>query len=328
MNEIKSDVVSGAVLHAGMSDVGAAVEAVKALHGGGKIDVEGGGDGLSLLTVPAGMRVVDFTEQLDARAGGPRRIKGTETAATLESFVEIVKRHKTAATAIWADASGPKLTAVIDYHFASVDLRGAEPGWCGHRVAYSFPFTKEFQRWKSATLLSQKDFLKLVQERAREIVDPEDVEMPPQGSLVRDTLLDVQRARGTRREARESAKLETLYGTAYDLIGGAKRMSSKVSSSVQEIDRGLGNITVSYVDEKQVKGSEDVREYYLVEVEVFRGSGRVVMPARLRAEASSSGLQLGMELIGVDRVVDAAFTEALAMVAEATGCPVYQGSTG
>ena len=71
-------------------------------------------------------------------------------------------------------------------------------------------------------------------------------------------------------------------------------------------------------------GAESVAEYYALELEVFPGSDRLLIPVRLRAGVSGGGLGLGFELIGVDRVVEAAFLDAVARVETETGRPVYR----
>ncbi len=309
------------------SGVGEAIAAVTQLYGFEKHEVtqeETGG--LSVVSLPAGMTLLDLTSKLDARRDGPRRIIANEHAHTLDSFCEVVNRHKGEGTVVWANSDGPILTAIIDYHKESDGESGPTPAWSEHRVSYRFPFAASFARWRGAKVLPQREFLAFVQERARELVDPDDLDMPEHGTLVRDVMLDVLRASGMTRAKREEVHPKDFYGSAAHLLEATKRMSSKTGVSVKEVDRGLGGITVTFEDEKRVEGSENAREYYLVELEVFKGSGRITMPARLRAEATDRGLFLGIELVGVDRVIEQAFADALEKVHEATACPVYQGA--
>lgn len=317
------------------SNVGAAIKAVLDLHGSHIENVES----LKICTVPAGVRLHDLTPALDARAPGPRRIKAIEQAHTLQAFAQLVNRHKAGNTAVWADGTvksghgqagqaGPIITAVIDYHHQSEGTSGPIPAWCEHKVSYRFPFTASFARWQNAKQLSQRDFLKFVQERARELVDPIDLELPDKGTLVRDTMLDVMRAAGRTRADREAKSLADFYGDAAHLVDVARRISSKHTCEVKEVDRGLGGVTVTFEDDKRVQGVESAREYYLLEVEVFPGSSKATMAARLRAEATDGGLLLGLELVGVDRVIEAAFGDACEFVHKETGVPVYQGATG
>jgi hypothetical protein len=311
------------------SDVGAAIQAFRELHGVASHEViQEDIDGVSLISVPGGVSLIDLTSKLDERRDGPRRINATEHAHTLDAFCELVNRHKGDGTAVWADSDAPSMTAIIDYPKESDGESGPTPAWSGHRVTYRFPFAASFARWRQAKVLAQREFLAFVQERARELVDPDDIDMPEHGTLVRDVMLDVLRASGKPRAEREEVHPRAFYGSAAHLVDAAKRMSSKTGQEVKELDRGLGGITVHFIDEKHVVGAENAREYYLVEVEVFKGSGRVTMPARLRAEATERGLFLGIELVGVDRVIEQAFANALKSVHEKTDCPVYQGAPG
>lgn len=322
-------IAKGGVFDESKTDVGSIISTVKELHGFDVSEINQDHiDSISLVTVPAGMSLHDITSKLDARRAGPRRIKATEQTHTLDSFIDVVNRHRGDGTSIWADSNGPTMTAIIDYHKRSDGESGPEPAWCEHRVQYKFPFTDAFTRWSRAGLLSQRDFLAFCQERAREIVDPEDIGMPDPGTLARDVMLEVLRASGMPRSQREQVEPREFYGTAAHLVDVAKRMSSKVGSSVKEVDRGLGGVTVTFEDEKRVEGTENAREYYLVEVAPFKGSTPSVLPARLRAEATDSGLKIGLQLVGIDRVIEKAFIEALQLVHQATGCPVYQGTPG
>lgn len=326
VEEVK-DVISGAeTLSETNSNVGAAIEAVTALHGKTQFNIElDDADGLRLLTVPSGMRLVNVTSDLDARRPGPRRVKAVEKATTLKSFVDLVMRHKDVGTSIWADVSGPKMTAIIDYHLSSDGQTLPAARWGDHKVTYAFPFTPTFIRWRDMRLTSQKDFLLFVQKRACDIVDPEDIGEPEKGKLVRDVMLDVLRAAGHTRAVREEVAPAAFYGNASGLIEAAKRMSSKVSCSVKEVDHGLGGVSITFEDEKHVLGIEKAREFYLVEVEVFEGSEKVVMPVRLRALATDGGLLIGLELVGLDLVIDQAFKAAVERVKDDTKVPIFHG---
>jgi uncharacterized protein YfdQ (DUF2303 family) len=315
------------------TNVGDAIRAVRALHGMEAVAVEQDApDRLALMAVPHGMRLVDMTADIDARQEGPRRVKGTEQAHTLQAFATLINRHKSVGTVVWANgATGarPTLTAVIDYHHASEGTSGPEPAWCEHRVKYEFPFTDSFSSWLGAKAFSQKEFLKFVRERARDIVDPVDLDLPEKGTLVRDTMLDVMRASGRGKQDREAKVPNDFYGDAASLVDVAKRMSSKTSCAVMEVDHGLGGITVTFQEEKRIDGVEEkAREYYLIEVEVFRGSTPATMPVRLKAEATDHGLVLGLQLVGVDRVIEAAFRDALDFVHKSTGVQVFEGTMG
>lgn len=66
-------------------------------------------------------KVLDLSHLFEKYRQHPARKEGTATAQTFEAFCELVNRHRTADSAIFADADWkkPSFTAVIDYHQAA-----------------------------------------------------------------------------------------------------------------------------------------------------------------------------------------------------------------
>src|SRR4051812_20299050 len=99
----------------------------------------------------------------------PERRKGTANVSTLGSFIELVKRHATEHSVIFASAKwpNPSLTAVIDYH----EKDNGKPAFGQHRVFYPFPVTAEFEAWlnHNGTVMQQQAFATFVEERIAEI---------------------------------------------------------------------------------------------------------------------------------------------------------------
>lgn len=117
----------------------------------------------------------------------PERWTGTATVTTLQSFVDLVSRHKNEnrsaifARTQWPD---PSLTAVIDY---SGDE--GEPRHRKHRIHYPFPVTDEFKTWVAynGKTLSQADFANFLEERAIELAAPDPGEIAHARDLLRVT---------------------------------------------------------------------------------------------------------------------------------------------
>jgi uncharacterized protein YfdQ (DUF2303 family) len=99
--------------------------------------------------------------------------KGTAKALTLESFITLTNRHKTADSAVFADTNWqkPSLTAVIDYHEAR---NGGEPDNGKHSVAYEFPLSEEWQAWvkNNGEVMGQQDFAEFIENRIAELSAP------------------------------------------------------------------------------------------------------------------------------------------------------------
>ena len=287
-------------------------------------------EGHHVVALPKAFTHLDLTAGIDKRteerAPGPRRIKGTERAETLDGFIELVKRHSTNASAIFAQGGeSPSFIAVIDYHGASTDTAGAVPAWREQRVTYGFPFSESFKAWARIGWTMKKDFLQFVRDNALDIVDPSEVEAGS-GSVTRTVFEAVLRAQGRGKVEREKAPLEVLFGSPAALLDGATRLAAITSKQFEETDHGLGGIEVKYQKEDKVTNAEKVREFYLVELEVFPGATKTIIPARLKTKVQDGALLLTLELLGVKEMIEAAFQDAIRKVEGYTTRPVYRAT--
>ncbi len=311
--------------------------------------LEGLPEGHVAFAVPKGFNALDLTAAIDKRteerAAGPRRIKGMEVAETLDGFIELVKRHSTPASAIFAlGGEKPKFTAVIDYHGASLPAcaeskpaadseakvhfgDGPVPAWREQKVFYGFPLSDSFKEWSDLAqkFVIKKDFLQWVRDHVLDVVDPSEV-AADSGSVTRTVFEAVLRAQGKPKADREKAPLEALFGSPSALLDGASRLAAISSKQFEETEHGLGGISVSYQKEDKVTGTEKVKEYYLVEIEVFPGSAKTILPARLKTKVADGALYLTLELLGVKEMIEAAFKDAIRQVEGHTGVPIYRAS--
>lgn len=108
----------------------------------------------------------------------PERKSGTAKVSTLQSFTDLVNRHKTDNSVIFAniDWRKPSLTAVIDYH-AKENGSLADNG--KHRVLYEFPLSEEWQAWVSLNgkAMTQQDFAFFIEDRIPELAAPHEEEI-------------------------------------------------------------------------------------------------------------------------------------------------------
>lgn len=104
----------------------------------------------------------------------PERKQGTAVAETLESFVQLVERHQTEHSVIFAvtDWRNPAFTAVIDYH-------GDDPDNGKHRVHYAFPLSEEWKAWQgiNGKPLSQNEFAEFIEDHIAELAAPDSDEV-------------------------------------------------------------------------------------------------------------------------------------------------------
>lgn len=105
----------------------------------------------------------------------PARRKGTASADTLASFVDLINRHKDDNSAIFGRTSwpNPALTAVLNYDAANGDARFGD-----HRIVYAFPLTEEFKVWveTNGKGMKQDEFAFFLEEHSAELAAPMDGE--------------------------------------------------------------------------------------------------------------------------------------------------------
>ncbi len=104
----------------------------------------------------------------------PERKVGTANVNTLESFIELVERHKTEDSAIFAntDWQHPSLTAVVDYHSST------EAAFGQHRIHYPFPQSEEWKVWtsKHGKPMNQVDFAEFIEDHIQDLTTPDTLE--------------------------------------------------------------------------------------------------------------------------------------------------------
>jgi hypothetical protein len=123
----------------------------------------------------------------------PARKRGTANVSTLASFIELVRRHQTDHSAIFASTSWPKLglLAVIDYH----EKDDGNPAFCQHKVSYAFPTTDEFKAWMDVDgkSMPQQAFAAFIEDRISEIASATPEEEVGVRSTVPDHVRDPRR---------------------------------------------------------------------------------------------------------------------------------------
>ena len=87
-----------------------------------------------------------------------------------ESFVAYVNRFKGGGdkTTIFADYTGPKIKACIDYHEKD------RPDYLHHDVTFVPPWSEQWARWRGidGKAMSQTDFAEFIEENMADVVDP------------------------------------------------------------------------------------------------------------------------------------------------------------
>lgn len=250
--------------------------------------------------------IVDLKVSAEYWRTSPDRRRGVANARSLQSFIDLVKRHATEHSVVFADSdwTKPSLTAVIDYH--DKDPQGfADNGV--HRVRYSFPLSEEWQAWvkTNGVAMTQADFAAFVEDRIPDITAAEDA-----------TRLMVER------------DLLTTVATPAQLIQLARGLQVNVEAQVKNsvtLQSGEGQV----VFEERHTGADGqpikVPGAFVLFVAPFFRDDPVEVPVRLRYRAKSGALIWFYQLYRPDRVIAEAVDHAMASVKSATGLPVYEG---
>lgn len=239
----------------------------------------------------------------------PARKRGTAQAQTLQSFIDLTKRHATTDSAIFADTNwkAPSLTAVIDYHKA--DQNGVADN-CTHRIHYAFPLSDEWQAWvdHDAKAMSQEDFARWVEDHIRDLAAPNDEER---------LLLETE--------------FKATVATPIELIELSRGLQVNVSSKVKNaktLQSGEGQLIFEETHEaKSADGtSVKVPGVFILAVPAFFMGSITRVPVRLRYRVSGGNIVWLYQLYRPDLAVTGSVLDDIAIVKDATALPVYAGS--
>lgn len=107
----------------------------------------------------------------------PRRKSGIANVSTLESLINIIDRHKTDNSAIFANTNWekPSITAIFDYH---ENKNGGLADNLKHRAHYEFPLSEEWQAWVkiNGKPLDQVAFAEFIEDHIAELSAPDAAE--------------------------------------------------------------------------------------------------------------------------------------------------------
>ncbi|MDB5582790.1 MAG: hypothetical protein JWR80_7966 [Bradyrhizobium sp.] len=124
-------------------------------------------------------KVLSVMDVFERHRTHPLRKTGTAKVTTLESFIELVARHATPESVIFADTdwTKPAMTAVIDYHRQN-DIETKQYGAADngkHRIHYAFPLSVEWHAWtkQDGEKMGQADFAQWIEDHITELAAPD-----------------------------------------------------------------------------------------------------------------------------------------------------------
>lgn len=252
--------------------------------------------------------VTDVSKLFEPYRIFPSRKTGTADMTTLESFIELVKRHKTPDSVIFADTDWkqPSLTAIIDYH--QTHDHGSDPDFCQHRIHYAFPLSEEWQAWirLNNQPIEQADFAAWIEDHIAELSTP---------------------------DAEEAEYYRNLFGykVAYpnELQALSRGLAVRVETNVKSntvLQTGEGEI----VWEEEHKDSQGNRfvvpGLFIINIAPFYQGDRCRIPVRLRYRIKQGRAIWSFHVHRPDIHVTEQVRRDLENAANATELPAYQGT--
>ncbi len=233
----------------------------------------------------------------------PERVVGTAKIETLDSFIELVERHKTAASAIFAmtDWRKPSLTAIIDYH-------DDEPANCKHRIHYAFPLSEDWQAWLAINgkPLNQTEFAEFIEDHIEDLASPDDAE---KNSF--------------------NINFRTRVAEPSDLITLSRGLQINAEMRVRTaVKTQSGESQIVFEEEhKDASGAPiDVPGIFILCVAPFFDGERCRIPVRLRYRVKEGKINWSIQLFRPDVHVTKQVRADLIRAALATELPRFEGA--
>lgn len=235
----------------------------------------------------------------------PARRKGIAHVETLESFVQLTKRHMDENSAIFACTKLPdiSLTTVVDYHALN-----HEPQWGTHKILYKFPMTDEFKVWtdRNAKGFAQNEFAAFLEDHAAEL---------------------------TTATAEEIVEFEPLFKEKFaapnELIGLSRDLEVYVGAKVKQgIRLSSGERTLEFTEEHHNGKGEKVEipGLFMISVPAWVDSTPLRLPARLRYRLAGGSISWSYQLYRPDAYLRNKVVEDLIFAGTETGLPTFIGT--
>lgn len=237
----------------------------------------------------------------------PKDKTGTAVVKTMQSFIDLANRHKTADSVIFAETDWrkPSLTAVIDYHALSND---GMPDNCKHRVSYPFPLSEEWNAWVSQNgkQMGQEDFAQWIEDHIPDLAAPTDDEI--------DGYVD-------------SFGLKTAYPN--ELVTLSRGLQVNVSSNVKNsvtLQSGEGQITFEE-EHRDITGARlSVPGLFILSIAPFFMGQKARVPVRLRYRVKDGKVSWSFQLYRPDIYVTEQVRADLDAAKGLTGLPAFEGT--
>lgn len=307
--------------HSEQNNVRAIADLVEGYHQPQIVDIEGRGalERAGVLVVPQNMTVHQIDGFLDSLRMQPRRRRGTITAHDLTSLIALCDRFKDGDSVVFADANAQQMVAVFNYNRAGSDgSEAGQPRFGDHRALYKFPLSKEWKAWaeKNGVMMQQLDFAAFIEDRIADVIPP-------------DPALSAVPAASSRSSAQQLAQLlGGEFATPNRLLELSRGLAVREGAQV----KGFTNLSTG---ETQIQFDTthtdadgrplNVPSLFLLAIPVYDNGPLWKVAARLRYRLGGGRVNWFYQLYRPELILEQAFEEACATVAEQTGLPVYRG---
>ena len=246
-----------------------------------------------------------IAEQIEAYRQEPSRRKGTASATTLKSFIELVNRHKDDGSVIFGKTAWPKpsLHAVFNYHRIDHTPRHRD-----HRAVYEFPVTKELTAWidGNETLMEQAAFALFLEDHAAELAAPYDAERAEYERLFKER-----------------------FAAPNELIDLSRSLEVFVGAKVKRGERlSTGERTVEFTEEHHNAAGEkiEIPGVFMISVPAWLDGEPVRIPARLRYRLAGGTIKWFYSLYRWETSLRERIQSDLAEAGRQTELPVFEGA--
>lgn len=265
------------------------------------------GGGVTVATVPQGVKIESVKKLRDEYLTKPERLKGCAKLETLASFIAHAVRFKDAGSALFAHVGDrPWLTAVYDYNEGP-----SAPRFSEHRALYNFPISREWAAWIAADgrPMEQATFAAWVEDHAAGVVDP----TIPQAAEAVDMLRAVDIAPGTPTQV-------LTFSRGVDV-----RVESNV---VNRVSLPTGGQRLVY--DSEIKGAAgealDVPGGFVIAIPLFDGGGHYALPVRLRLRVEKGRVLWSIAVLRAADVLRSAVVAAAEEARVGSGLPLFFGA--
>jgi uncharacterized protein YfdQ (DUF2303 family) len=242
----------------------------------------------------------------------PRERTGTAEVETLDSFINLTKRHLNKNSVIFGETRMPdvKLTSIIDYHESDETGEGERTHAarkCAHRIVYKFPLTEDFKAWinQDEKKFEQLEFAQFLEEHAAELAAPSDAEIMEFESLFREK-----------------------FATPAELIVLSRELEVHTQSKLKRAERlSSGERIAHFETEHRAANGEPVTipGIFIVSVRAWADGNAIRIPARLRYRLNGSALTWSYDLYRAEFWLRSQVIEDLVTAGKETGLPIYLG---